>query len=739
MNEITLVEQKQNNVSPRLSNLIMSGLFSTGILLLLFSVTRWWWVMAGCVVLILITSFILQYVYDKKDRMAWIGGTAAVLLVMLIAFRRRIMTGLVFYINSIIENWNLKNGSIYRLFASDAVNSRLDRIMFAFIVAFLVAILVNVLIKFDLLIYVVMLQYLAFVLYMLIAALPSKKLIFGITIMSLLLLSLGRVEKRSFNDAKIFWLVMAASVCFIALGSYMLCKRVPGERLEAYRTKTVRYIDRKIYGKSDLPEGDLNRLSEIDDSNSPRLSIKADKAGLFYLRGFTGCSFSDNAWSELDKEAYQDVNKDMLQYMNETKQSPLTMLSTFMVYSNNFQENTFYYEENNLKIKNTGACDKYIYTPYTAQNTSFGFYDNLYKDQSVKNTFGEIKKEYDFSCGTVDADQVIALYNNGYIDTVVDKMNMGIEDGETDYFALEQSYRNYVDTYYMSVPEEEEARINASVEYIPTEVGVESITDYIRQYLLDNTTYTSSVEYSTEAVLMFRHYGVPARYVEGYRCELKEGDNTVTAREAHAWPEVYRYGIGWVPVEVTPGFYDNPEEPQTPEMESVTPENEAETPPPETKQEQDQKETQPEKSGKHGLPKLLIAIIIIILLIIAAIIIRMVVIDNKIKKRINGEDLNDAVLFMAGRLWLILSKFGINIDSGMPLKAKDSINDEFKEESGFDFARIDDILLKAKYSGRDIETDDYNIVRDYYVAVKSKAEKSRSMPKRLLWRLIYVI
>ena len=67
------------------------------------------------------------------------------------------------------------------------------------------------------------------------------------------------------------------------------------------------------------------------------------------------------------------------------------------------------------------------------------------------------------------------------------------------------------------------------------------------------------------------------------------------------------------------------------------------------------------------------------------------------------------------------------------------INDEFKEESGFDFARIDDILLKAKYSGRDIETDDYNIVRDYYVAVKNKADKSRSMPKRLLWRLIYVI
>ena len=739
MNDITLVEQKQYSRTSPLSNLIMSGLFSTGILLLLFSVTRWWWVIAGCIALILITSYVLQFVYNKKDRMVWIGGGAAILAIIALVFRRRIITGLVFYVNSIIENWNLKNGSIYRLYASEAVNARLDRIMFAFICAFFIAVIVNVLIRFDLLIYVVMLQYLAFVLYMLIAALPSKKLVFGITIMSLLLLSLGRVEKRSFNDAKVFWLVMAASVCFIALGSYMLCKRVPGERLEAYRTKTVRYLERRVYGKSDLPEGDLSRLSEIDESASPRLSINAEKAGLYYLRGFTGCNFDGVCWSELDKEAYQDINKDMLQYMNEKKQSSLTMLSTFLVHSNNFQQGTFTYDEGKLEIKNTGACDKYIYTPYTAVNADFGFYDNLYKDQNVKNAFGDIKKDYEFVCGAVNAEELISLYNNGYIDTVVEKINLGVDDGETEYFALEQAYRNYVDKYYQTISDEDEARINASVEYIPTEVGVESITDYIRQYLADSSDYSNSVEYATEAVLMFRHYGVPARYVEGYRCDLKEGANTVTAKDAHAWPEVYRYGIGWVPVEVTPGFYDEPQDTESPEMESVTPESEMSTPPPETNKEQEKNETQPEKSGKHGFPKLLIAIIIIVLLIIAVIVIRFLVIDKRVKRRIEGDDLTDAVLFMAGRMWMILGKLGINVDKGMPSRQKIEIDDEIKEESGFDFLSIDDILLKAKYSGRNIGTEDYKKVRDYYEAVRSRLAKNAGWPKRLIWRLIYVI
>lgn len=65
---------------------------------------------------------------------------------------------------------------------------------------------------------------------------------------------------------------------------------------------------------------------------------------------------------------------------------------------------------------------------------------------------------------------------------------------------------------------------------------------------------------------MFRQAGIPARYVEGFiistdMMQNADSDNSgnvtvaVADNKAHAWPEIYIAGYGWVPVEVTPGFY----------------------------------------------------------------------------------------------------------------------------------------------------------------------------------------
>ena len=84
--------------------------------------------------------------------------------------------------------------------------------------------------------------------------------------------------------------------------------------------------------------------------------------------------------------------------------------------------------------------------------------------------------------------------------------------------------------------------------------------------------------FATAATLLLRSYGIPARYVEGYAVSFRnvsEGEETnenydewfqgenplgktgvvkvnVTDASAHAWVEVYKLGIGWVPYEFTP-------------------------------------------------------------------------------------------------------------------------------------------------------------------------------------------
>ncbi len=63
--------------------------------------------------------------------------------------------------------------------------------------------------------------------------------------------------------------------------------------------------------------------------------------------------------------------------------------------------------------------------------------------------------------------------------------------------------------------------------------------------------------YATAFVIMVRELGLPARYVQGFCVAdkgLGEEKVTVSSNMAHAWPEVYFEGVGWIPFEPTPGF-----------------------------------------------------------------------------------------------------------------------------------------------------------------------------------------
>ena len=113
--------------------------------------------------------------------------------------------------------------------------------------------------------------------------------------------------------------------------------------------------------------------------------------------------------------------------------------------------------------------------------------------------------------------------------------------------------------------------------------GEADITAFIKNYLLTHGTYTQSpgriplgrepIEYflfesqrgycqhfASAATLLYRMYGVPARYAMGFAVRpsdfVKKEDGmyyaVVTDEEAHAWPEIFDKELGWTPVEVTP-------------------------------------------------------------------------------------------------------------------------------------------------------------------------------------------
>lgn len=78
------------------------------------------------------------------------------------------------------------------------------------------------------------------------------------------------------------------------------------------------------------------------------------------------------------------------------------------------------------------------------------------------------------------------------------------------------------------------------------------------------------IHYSSAMALMAREAGIPSRIVVGYAPGRSTGNSVsrngvemkeyaVSSRNAHAWPELYFEGLGWIPFEPTPGRGTTPD------------------------------------------------------------------------------------------------------------------------------------------------------------------------------------
>ena len=85
-----------------------------------------------------------------------------------------------------------------------------------------------------------------------------------------------------------------------------------------------------------------------------------------------------------------------------------------------------------------------------------------------------------------------------------------------------------------------------------TEVPPARSNDAVWDFLGSRTGYC--VQFATAMTVMARTLGIPARLAVGFLPgSINEaGENVVTGRDSHAWPELYFSGAGWVRFEPTP-------------------------------------------------------------------------------------------------------------------------------------------------------------------------------------------
>ncbi len=89
--------------------------------------------------------------------------------------------------------------------------------------------------------------------------------------------------------------------------------------------------------------------------------------------------------------------------------------------------------------------------------------------------------------------------------------------------------------------------------------------DFVNFFLLENRK-GYCMHFATAGTILARYFGIPARYCEGYvvgkdilsKTETNQDGSsslTLTDRQSHAWCEFYIDGYGWMPFEMTPGYY----------------------------------------------------------------------------------------------------------------------------------------------------------------------------------------
>lgn len=335
-----------------------------------------------------------------------------------------------------------------------------------------------------------------------------------------------------------------------------------------------------------------------------------------YLKNFTGSIYEDNKWESLPEDEWQKNEELNVLF---TKFECVPQILPFMNNQNIYGEDTnafikikslqkseptllpyAAYEKNYSYLHDTGCSvgknkDEYSYSISLMQN----FYNissmpmNHYYLPTNGFNFNDPSTAEFFSNLDIDTSQesiYVSSLNSPYIENSKYKAQ-ALQASLTESYA----YRQFVhDTYtvpfssegldkvYASLPQgvyeaadsEDTLNILAAIrkylsdtsEYTLSPGETPSTRDFVNYFLLENNK-GYCMHFATAGAVIARYFGIPTRYCEGYIVSadmIASGDKSddgsivinIPDSSSHAWCEYYIDGYGWVPYELTPGYYD---------------------------------------------------------------------------------------------------------------------------------------------------------------------------------------
>ena len=339
-------------------------------------------------------------------------------------------------------------------------------------------------------------------------------------------------------------------------------------QIRTLREDTQQGVWELRYGQDTLPAGDLYCADMLLQSSDDMLTVTTEQEKTLYLRAYTGGVFDRDCgwWEVLPDSAYSGDYAGLLDWLDGQGFDPFTQAAQYYALGGEAPE------ANTVTIQVQNANRAYWYAPATLTDTGKA---RTWQDSCLETSglFG--KRNYTMTevSDARPAELTVAA------DWVADPQT----DDQRRYAEAEAVYRSFVYDRYTTVDEDYYSLMQRAFwdDYDSESDGVYSAISRVRRVLADHAVYAddpdvapdgedpveyflsgkgsgNAVQYATVTVLALRAHGIPARYAEGYYLSAEDsapGTVTLTGQDAHAWAEVYFDGVGWLPLDTTPGHY----------------------------------------------------------------------------------------------------------------------------------------------------------------------------------------
>ena len=349
------------------------------------------------------------------------------------------------------------------------------------------------------------------------------------------------------------------------------------------KTKIKNKIDQYCYKNkkaNSLPEGEISKAGNWKYSEQTALKVTMEEPQSMYLREFVGSTFKDGCWMPAENNVSYE-NRGLFYWLHQSSfYGNMQLFRISELIKGDSRKVT-----QQVQVENMGADSRYLYVPYEMSTLPEKFRQGgVDETLKAKGLLG--LRSYSF--------EITENLTSRFTDLAA-QTYLWLEKHPQSYYRRNESYYNQF--VYENCTELSDFYKNYFRQILGGSGNPEeghpdyaSVIRKIRSYLEDTMTYTDypkpavqgedgvrkfldekagySIHYASAAALMFRYYGIPSRYAEGYLVTGEDVKNAedghtmdISGERGHAWTEIYIDGMGWVPIEMTPEYYGVMEEP----------------------------------------------------------------------------------------------------------------------------------------------------------------------------------